>query len=215
LSKISKMINDVQQIIVAGIGTEVGKTIASAILVEALEADYWKPVQSGNLEDSDSDIVKDLISNTKTKIHKEAYRLRAAMSPHASAELEGTYIDPQKIIPPQTSNKLIIELAGGVMVPLNQDYLNIHLIQQLKSPVVLVSHYYLGSINHTLLSFEVLKKHHIPILGIIMNGSENPSSKHIILKYTGLRLLGEIKQEMFITQATIQKYAQQFRYALI
>ncbi|MDX2302092.1 MAG: dethiobiotin synthase [Microscillaceae bacterium] len=197
--------------IVAGIGTEIGKTIISAILVEALEADYWKPVQSGDLHLTDTDKVRALISNTVSIFHQEVYRLQEPMSPHAAAELEGLEINPEKIQVPQTDRPLIVELAGGLMVPLNRQFLNIDLIAQLGLPVILVSRYYLGSINHTLLSIELLKQRKISIAGIIFNGVENPSSKSVILEYSGLRLLGEIAEEAEITREVVKGYGKKMR----
>ncbi|TNF77380.1 MAG: ATP-dependent dethiobiotin synthetase BioD, partial [Bacteroidetes bacterium] len=108
------------RIFVTGISTEVGKTMASAILVEALQADYWKPVQAGDLEYSDSDKVRDLISNARTVIHPNAFALRTPMSPHAAAEIDGIRITLDTIVLPKTENHLVIEGAGGLLVPLNE-----------------------------------------------------------------------------------------------
>ncbi|MFH0867509.1 MAG: dethiobiotin synthase, partial [Bacteroidota bacterium] len=129
---------------VTGIGTDVGKTIVSAILCEALQADYWKPVQCGSLDHTDSDVVRNLLSNNKSNIHPEIYRLKTAASPYHAATLENVYIDPGKIILPKTNNDLIIEGAGGLMVPLNDNYLMIDLIKKLNAEVILVSQNYLG-----------------------------------------------------------------------
>ncbi|OCX53838.1 dethiobiotin synthase [Mucilaginibacter sp. PPCGB 2223] len=169
-------------IFITGIGTGIGKTIVSAILVEKLKADYWKPVQSGDLDNSDTLLVKSLISNPVSRFHPEAYRLTQPFSPHKSAALDGIEIDPQKIIIPETDNQLIIEGAGGLMVPLNDRFLMIDLIQQLNAEVVLVSQNYLGSINHTLLSTEALKQRGIPIKAIIFNGDSDGWSEDVIRK---------------------------------
>ena len=118
-----------KNIFVTGIGTGIGKTIVSAILVEKLKADYWKPVQSGDLENSDTSKVKELVSNTITKFHPEAYRLTQPFSPHKSAAIDGITIEPEKILAPVTANWLIIEGAGGLMVPLNSHFLMIDLIK--------------------------------------------------------------------------------------
>ena len=143
--------------VVAGIGTGVGKTFISTILAEALEADYWKPVQAGNLEFTDTDFVRLYVSNSKTIFHPEVYRLSAPMSPHAAAAKDGINIDLQKLTIPENQNNLIIEPPGGLMVPLNQRELNLDLICRWRLPVILVSRNYLGSINHTLLTARVLK----------------------------------------------------------
>lgn len=177
---------------VTGIGTEIGKTITSAVLVEYLQADYWKPIQSGDLHQSDSLKVKALVSNTKTKFHPEAYRLTQPFSPHYSAKLDGVNIDLNKIEIPETANHLIVEGAGGLLVPLNEEHLIIDLIKKLALEVILVSKNYLGSINHTLLSVEALRSRNIPVKGIIFNGEENPASESIIIKMTGLNVIGRI-----------------------
>ena len=148
---------------VTGIGTDVGKTIASAILVEALRADYWKPIQAGNLSNTDTLKVRSLISNLISVIHPETYRFSKALSPHAAAQADKVKIKTEKIIVPKTTNILVIEGAGGLMVPLNDKSLVIDLIEKFKAEVILVSNNYLGSINHTLLSVEALKSRNIAI----------------------------------------------------
>lgn len=176
-------------IFISGIGTEIGKTIVSAVIVEKLKADYWKPVQSGGLDNSDSMLVESLISNDKTLIHPEAYRLTEPLSPHKSAALDGIIIDLNNINLPKTHNQLIIEGAGGLMVPLNDKDLIIDLIKKFDAELVLVSKNYLGSINHTLMSIEVLKSRNIPIRKLIFSGESNSSSEDIIQKQTGLDIL--------------------------
>jgi dethiobiotin synthetase len=193
---------DKRPLFVTGIGTGIGKTLISAILVEKLKADYWKPVQSGDLDSSDTLKVKSLVSNTISVFHPEAYRLTQPYSPHKSAAIDGITIEPEKFILPQTSNTLIIEGAGGLMVPLNDWFLMIDLIKQLDAEVILVSQNYLGSINHTLLSIDALKHRHIPIKGIIFNGQEDNSSETFILNYSKLKKLGHILQLERIDKTT-------------
>ena len=195
------------QLIVAGIGTEIGKTVASAVLVEALKADYWKPIQSGSLTDSDTETVRRLVSNPVSRFHPEAYRLTQPLSPHAAAKLDGVRIELNDIKTPQTDNTLIIELAGGLMVPLNEHDLTIDWVAQSGLPVILISRNYLGSINHTLLSVEACRNRRIPIMGVIFNGSAVPATETFVLNYTGLPCIGRIGQEETITQGTIKKYA--------
>lgn len=195
------------QLIVAGIGTEIGKTVASAVLVEALKADYWKPIQSGALDDSDTQTVRRLVSNPITRFHPEAYRLTQPLSPHAAAELDGIRIDLNSIKTPQTDNVLIIELAGGLLVPLNDRDLSIDWVAQSGLPVVLVSRNYLGSINHTLLSVEACRSRRVPIIGLVFNGPTVPATETFVLNYTGLPCLGRIGQEELITKETVKKYA--------
>jgi len=183
---------DKKRLFVTGIGTEIGKTIVSAILVEKLQADYWKPVQAGDLGNSDSLKVKSLISNPRSFIFPEAYKLTQPFSPHKSAAIDGITIEQEKIQPPVTDNILIIEGAGGLMVPLNNKFLMIDLIKELNAEAILVSSNYLGSINHTLLSIYALKQYGIPVKGIIFNGVKDIYSKEYILNYTGIPLLGHI-----------------------
>nr|WP_293841672.1 dethiobiotin synthase [uncultured Arsenicibacter sp.] len=192
---------------VAGIGTEIGKTVVSAILTEALKADYWKPIQSGALEDSDTHTVRRYISNAASVFHPEAYRLREPLSPHAAAAIDGVTIELSKLVIPETDNHLVIELAGGLMVPLNDTDLNIDFVQQSGLPVVLVSRNYLGSINHTLLSVDALKQRNIPILGLIFNGETTPASESFILNYTGLPCLARIPLESNLTPEVIARHA--------
>jgi dethiobiotin synthetase len=177
---------------ITGIGTGIGKTLISAILTEKLKADYWKPIQSGDLDTSDSITLGSLISNTKTVIHPESYRLTQPLSPHLSARLDGIEIDLNKINMPLTGNNLIIEGAGGLMVPLNEKELIIDLIKKLNVEVILVSQNYLGSINHTLLSVNLLKQYEIPIKGIIFNGDENVETERYIQQYAKIKKLGSI-----------------------
>jgi len=179
---------------VTGIGTGIGKTVVSAVLVEKLQADYWKPIQSGDLDNSDTQTVMQLVSNATSYLHAEAYRLTQPFSPHKSAAIDGITIEPAKIVIPDTSNRLIIEGAGGLMVPLTMNFLIIDLIKQLGAEVVLVTKNYLGSINHTLLSIYALQKENIPIKGLIFNGRKDIYSKEVILDYAGLKLLGHLPE---------------------
>lgn len=176
-------------IFITGIGTGVGKTITAAILVEKLKADYWKPIQSGELDNTDTDKVRSLVSNRISRFHPEAYRLTQAFSPHKSASLDGISIELDRIILPQTDNRLIIEGAGGLMVPLNDKDLIIDLIKKLDAEVVLVSQNYLGSINHTLLSAEILRTRNITISKVIICGKADKSSEEIISHHLNKNIL--------------------------
>ncbi len=181
-----------KQVAIVGIHTGIGKTISSAIICEALFADYWKPVQAGNIEDGDSIVVAGLLSNSKTTIHKEAHVLSQPLSPHIAARLDNTEIVIGQLSIPATDNLLVIETAGGLMSPLNDTQTNLDLILHFKLPVILVSQNYLGSINHTLLTCEVLKKHNIDVKGILFNGEETPATQDYILNYTGYKCIGVI-----------------------
>jgi len=167
-------------IFITGIGTDVGKTIVSAVLVEKFKTDYWKPVQSGDLANSDTIKVQSLVSNTRSVFHPEAYRLTQPFSPHKSADLDKIAIKLDGFVLPQTTNRLIIEGAGGLMVPLNNKDMIIDLIKKLDAEVVLVSRNYLGSINHTLLSVDALITRGINIKAIVFNGDTDTYTEDII-----------------------------------
>ncbi|MFT4760228.1 MAG: dethiobiotin synthetase [Paraglaciecola sp.] len=179
---------------ITGIGTEIGKTVVSAIFTEVLKADYWKPVQAGDLDNSDTMKVQDLISNSQSKFHPEQYRLNHPMSPHAAADLDGVNIKLTDFEIPKTDNALLIEGAGGLFVPLNHEDCMIDLIKYLNVPVILVSQNYLGSINHTLLSINALMNVEIPIAGVVFNGEPNAATEAVIEKMTGVQVLGKVGQ---------------------
>ncbi|MEW5677510.1 dethiobiotin synthase [Flavobacterium enshiense] len=201
------------KLFITGIGTDVGKTIASAIITEALEADYWKPIQAGDLTNSDSHKIRVFLSNPKTKIFDNAYALQTPASPHLAAELDRVAIKLKQIKEPITKNHLVVEGAGGIFVPLNDTDCVIDLIQP-DYKVVVVSRHYLGSINHTLLTIEALQNRKLAIAGIVFNGDENPSSEAIILKKTGLKMLGRIENEPYFDSNVIRYYAEKFKKAL-
>lgn len=194
---------------ITGISTEVGKTIASAILTEALEADYWKPIQAGDLEYSDSHKIEHLISNKKSRIHANAYALKTPMSPHAAAEIDQIEIKIDQIQEPKTENHLVIEGAGGLLVPLNNQETILDLIQP-EYQVILVSRHYLGSINHTLLSYQLLKQNGVSP-AILFIGNEHHSTESIIQQMTNAPILGRIDEEKEINAQVIQKYANQLK----
>ncbi|WP_396211816.1 dethiobiotin synthase [Flavobacterium sp.] len=202
------------KLFVTGIGTDVGKTVASTILTQALEADYWKPVQAGDLDNSDSHKVKSQISNSKSQIFENSYKLNTPASPHLAAAIDGITIDLKKIIEPKTKNNLVIEGAGGVLVPLNNEDCIIDLIQK-DYKVIIVSRHYLGSINHTLLTFEALKSRKIEVSGIIFSGDENKATEEIILSKTKAKFIGRINNEPYFDQNVIQYYADKFRDSLL
>jgi dethiobiotin synthetase len=202
------------KLFITGIGTDVGKTITSAIITQSLEADYWKPIQAGDLDNSDSHKIQRYISNNKTVIHENSYKLNTPASPHLAAQLDGIAIDLKKITEPQTKNHLVIEGAGGLLVPLNNSDCIIDLIQN-DYKVIVVSRHYLGSINHTLLTFEVLKNRKITVSGIIFSGDENKSSEEIILTKTKAKFIGRIDNEPYFDQDVINYYADLFRENLL
>jgi dethiobiotin synthetase len=190
---------------VTGIGTDVGKTVCSAILCELLEADYWKPVQSGSETDASS--INNLVSK-EIKIFKERYALTQPLSPHAAAKIDNLSINLSDFQIPESERTLIIEGAGGLLVPLNNDGFTIaDLIKHLNQEVILISRHYLGSINHTLLSIEALKIRGIRIKGIIFNGQELPQTEEIIEKISGIKTLFTIPDFEALDKESIANFA--------
>lgn len=190
---------------VTAIDTDSGKTLASAILCEALQADYWKPIQAGLPRDADT--ISSLITNTKIAIHPERHLLKIPASPHASAKAEGISIQLTDFALPQILNTLIIEGAGGCLVPINNNHFVIDLAIQLKAEIILVADLYLGSINHTLLTASLLKQKQVLVKGVIFNGEPNEESEQIILHHTGYRKLLHIQPEKIITPQVVKHYA--------
>ncbi len=193
-------------VIIAGIHTGIGKTLCSAILCEAWGYDYWKPIQAGDLDNSDSIFIQNHVGNSKCTIHPEAYRFQTAASPHFAADTEGVVIEKEKLTLPLTNNNLIVETAGGIMSPLGKNFLNIDLIKHLNLPVILVSENYLGSINHTLMSVFALKQAHIPIKGIVFNRDVVQSSVDFILEYSELPLLFSIPKMADLNKESVKKF---------
>ena len=200
------------QFFVTGIDTEVGKTVVSAVLVQALGADYFKPVQAGDLDRSDSIKIGEW-TDSRT-IHPEAYRLNTPMSPHAAAAIDGVRIDLDKIELPISGNDLITEGAGGLFVPLNEKDCMIDLIEKLNIPVILVSKNYLGSINHTLLSINALQSRNIPIFGLIFNGKPVSTTEDIIVKMTGVPVLGRVEEMPVLDKNSIAAAAEKMKTCL-
>ncbi len=190
---------------VTAIGTDSGKTVVSSILVEMLQADYWKPVQAGT--PTDTETVKKLVSNQLTFFHGERHLLKMPASPHAAAKAENLAIHLDDFHLPKTENNLIIEGAGGVFVPLNDQHFMIDLIGKIDCEVILVADLYLGSINHTLLTAEALKNRNIKVRGIVFNGLSNPESERIIKLTTGWDVLMQIPREEKIDGEMVRKYA--------
>lgn len=192
---------------VTGIGTDIGKTIVSAILVEALQADYWKPIQSGDTANNDTQKVKNLVSNTTSVFHTESYVFQTPASPHIAAAIENKTIDLAAINLPNTANTLIVEGAGGLMVPLNEEVLMIDVIQKINAKAIIVTNDYLGSINHTLLTVEALEKRNIPIAGFIINGECKAEIKQTFLHFIPYQLIAQIPQAPLLSKEFISEQA--------
>ena len=193
---------------ITGISTEVGKTVASAIVVEALKADYWKPIQSGELDNCDTKKVKRLISNSKSVFYDNSYALNTPMSPHASAKIDGVTIDINKIKAPKTKNNLVIEGAGGLLVPLNDKDTLLDIIPK-NVEVIVVSRHYLGSINHTLLTLNLLEQKGFKTK-LIFSGNEHKPTEEIILKMSNTEFIGRIEEEPYFDKNVIKAYAEEF-----
>jgi dethiobiotin synthetase len=181
-----------RRFVIAGTGTGVGKTIFSAALAGTLDAYYWKPVQAGLDDETDSETVARLSGLPASRILPEAWRLRTPASPHLAARIDGVEIDPARLDPPSCDRDLIIETAGGIMVPLTFDVLTIDVLARWKIPVVLVARTTLGAINHSLLSIEALRRRDIPIVGVAFVGDEDRDAQRTIVAMGGLRELGRL-----------------------
>ncbi|MGO4200095.1 dethiobiotin synthase [Rhizobium sp. YAF28] len=180
------------RLVVSGTDTGIGKTVFAAGLAAALEGYYWKPVQSGLEDETDGETVMRLGGVPRTRILPEAYRLATPASPHLSARLDGVAIKPERLVPPMTDRPLVIEGAGGLLVPLSDDLVFADMFARWQVPVILCARTSLGTINHTLLSLEALKHRNIPVFGITFIGDENQETQRIIEKMGGIRSLGRL-----------------------
>lgn len=189
------------KIFITGTDTNVGKTIISSWVALHCGFSYFKPIQTGLKDGSDSHEVRNL---TDAKIFPEIYAYQAPLSPHIAAKMENDVIDINRIVLPQ-ENHLIIEGAGGVLVPINDDYLMVDLIKKLNIPVILVARTSLGTINHTLLSLEALRLRDVKVLGVVMNGEKNVESSSSIEKYGKTRILAEFPKLKNVSKSGLQK----------
>lgn len=180
------------QIVIAGTDTDIGKTVFAAGLTRALDGCYWKPIQAGLDGETDSDLVRRLSGIASQRVLPEAYRLKTPASPHVAAEHDGIAINIAKLTPPATAQPLVIELAGGLAVPINRALLQIDLLARWRLPVILCASTRLGTINHCLLSSEALKRRAIPILGVAFIGDENRDSQRTICEMGGVKHLGRL-----------------------
>ncbi|HRH12611.1 MAG TPA: dethiobiotin synthase [Bacteroidia bacterium] len=195
---------------VTGIGTGVGKTIVAAALTEALEADYWKPIQCGTEGGTDLEKVRSLISNERSVLHPERYCFKEPASPHIASAKEMTKIKMEDFFLPETENNLIIEGAGGLLVPLNEDNYVIDLSRDLGAEVILVINNYLGCINHSLLSIDYLIKNDFELKGIVLNGNFPAEVKKAIINYAEVPLIAELPFVEEPTKEVIQNFKKYF-----
>ncbi|RYE04125.1 MAG: ATP-dependent dethiobiotin synthetase BioD [Sphingomonadales bacterium] len=197
---------------VTGTDTGIGKTVFAAALVGALDGAYWKPVQAGLEEESDSACVARLSGLSADRILPEAYRLRTPCSPHRAAELDGLTIDPDRLIPPASGHPLVIEGAGGALVPLTRGLLFADLAASWAAPAVIVARTALGTINHSLLSIEALRARGVPIAGIAFVGDANEDSESTIASFDGVRRLGRLPRLDPLDRDTLaQAFSAHFR----
>ncbi len=180
------------RIVVAGTDTDIGKTVFAAALTRALDGYYWKPVQAGLQGETDAEVVQRLSGLPASRILPEVYRLNTAASPHLAAERDGVEIDAARLRPFRLPTPLVIEPAGGLMVPLTRRRLQVDLLAEWKLPTILCASTRLGTINHTLLSIEALKRRAIPILGVAFIGDENTDSERTIAALGGVKRLGRL-----------------------
>tara|TARA_B100001769_G_C21900735_1_gene486388 strand:- start:41 stop:694 length:654 start_codon:yes stop_codon:yes gene_type:complete len=179
------------QFIICGTDTDIGKTMISAFFVRGLNSYYWKPIQSGIESDTDSKTVEKISKVNKTKIINESYIFKNPVSPHWAAEMDGKIINFKQLNIPKVKGSLIVETAGGLMVPITRSYLQIDLIKKWSLPVILVCKSSLGTINHTLLSIEALKKRNIKILGLVINGPKHLDNPKTLKDFSGLPIIAE------------------------
>ncbi len=180
------------RLVVCGTDTDVGKTVVSALLVQGLGAHYWKPVQSGTDGGGDTGRVQQLLGLPPERVWPEAYRLTAPVSPHWAAERDGLSIDPARLALPAGDGPLVVETAGGLLVPLRRNWLQIEQIAVWGLPVLLVARSGLGTLNHTLLSLEALSRRSIPVLGLVLNGDPHPDNPRTLEALGGVPVLAEL-----------------------
>lgn len=202
-------------IFVTGTDTNVGKTLVSALLCRALDAGYWKPVQSGTIDGTDRETVRELTGLPNNYFYSESYSLTQPLSPHAAAAIDGVNIVLSEIRLPDFKQKaVVVEGAGGVFVPLNESSFVIDLIQQLSLPTIVVARSGLGTINHSVLTLNALRAAGIEVLGVITNGEKNPGNKSAIEQYGKTKVLFHVDPISEVTTSSITKISEHLRNEL-
>ncbi|MFT9296668.1 MAG: dethiobiotin synthase [Gluconobacter sp.] len=198
--------NSFRGVFVTGTDTEIGKTLVSAILTKAWTATYWKPLQTGLSDEAgDTSTVKTLAALPPDRIIPPAYALQAPLAPYAAAALENVTINPGRLVLPAVKAPLVVEGAGGLMVPVRSDMMMIDLMQRLDLPVVLVARSGLGTINHTLLSLEALRRRGISVLGVVLSGPENPGNARDIAHFGNVRILFSVPRLESINETVVSE----------
>lgn len=199
-----------EKIFITGTDTGIGKTFVSAVITAGRNGCYWKPIQSGLEDMTDTEWVKSVTGLPDSHFLKEAYRLNSPLSPNISAELDGISIDPDLINLPDKNEPLVIEGAGGVMVPLNADYFMLDLMRKFCLPVLVVARSGLGTINHTLLTVDTLKRSGLEIIGVVMNGPANPGNRESIERLGQVRVVAEIDPVPLINRSVLIEIYERF-----
>ncbi len=179
-------------LVICGTDTDIGKTIISSFFVQGLHATYWKPVQSGTIDCTDTQTVSKLLNLKKNRYLSEIYKFKAPVSPHWAAEKESQEINPDKLIIPKRDELLIIETAGGLMVPLNRNLLQIDQLKVWDLPIILVAKSGLGTLNHTLLSLEALKNRNLNVIGIVLNGLPHEDNPRTLEVFGNTQILAKL-----------------------
>ena len=196
-----------RSLIVCGTDTDVGKTVVSSLLVQGLNAIYWKPIQSGIEDGSDTDRIRKLLNLSQERWIPEVYKFQSAVSPHWAAEIDNEIVNPNLLKLPNVRSPLIIETAGGLMVPLNRQFLQIDQLKTWDLEVILVARSGLGTINHTLLSIEALRKRHIKILGLILNGPLHKDNPKTLIEFGGVPIIAQLPMlETLNSKALIEQW---------
>ena len=195
--------------IICGTDTDVGKTLISSFFVRGLKSFYWKPIQSGIETETDSQIILRLSEIKKEKILKEAYIFKRPVSPHWAAEIDEKKIDINLLKLPPTDGSLIVETAGGVMVPITRNFLQIDQIKKWDLPVIIVCRSSLGTLNHTLLTIEALKKRNIKILGLIVNGKKHFDNPKTLQEFSKLPIIAEFPRISNVDKNNLDKLWQE------
>ena len=181
-----------KRIIICGTDTDVGKTIVSSFFVQGLKGVYWKPIQSGTEDGTDTNTICNILKLTPNRYLSERYKFKSPVSPHWAAEKESKFIDPNDLILPDLDKLMIIETAGGLMVPLNRNWLQIDQLKAWGAPIILVARTGLGTLNHTLLSLEALKNRNINILGIVLNGPPHNDNPKTLEQFGNTKILARL-----------------------
>ena len=199
------MNGSVSRLVVCGTDTDVGKTVVSAWLVQGLQASYWKPVQSGLEGGGDRERVRELLNLPPERMLPEAYAFREPVSPHWAAELDDTPLDPSQLTIPDHQGSLVVETAGGLMVPLTRNWLQIDQLVKWQLPIVLVARSGLGTLNHTLLSLEAMRRRNLTVLGLILNGPLHADNPRTLEQFGDVPVLAQLPPQASLSATVLER----------